>query len=88
MPLDSSQNLYEDCGNVRITFVPRRSDARDWSGSDGIRIQAYRDDPKVSQALLMGAEFPIASEGDLLGLIETLCQIYRQGRQQSRSGTR
>jgi hypothetical protein len=59
MPLDSSQNLYEDCGNVRITFVPRRSDARDWSGSDAIRIQAYRDDPRFRKHFLWARNSPL-----------------------------
>jgi len=71
--------VHRDVGNIRITYVPaeERVEATNWSGSDVLRIQAYRG---VGRALHRGAEFPVGNELDFINLVRTLCEVYAAGR--------
>lgn len=77
---DGSRNPYVEVSNVRITHVPRsqRQSAKDWAGSDVIRIQAYKDDPAVSKALFPGAEFPVESHKQVVELISAVAYLIAQ----------
>ncbi|MGC8605227.1 MAG: hypothetical protein ACP5VS_16290 [Desulfomonilaceae bacterium] len=77
---DGSGNPYVEVGNVRITYVPRsqRQSAKDWAGSDVIRIQAYKDDPAVCKALFPGAEFPVESHKQVVELISAVAYLIGQ----------
>lgn len=77
---DSSRNPYLEVGNVRITYVPRnqRQSAKDWAGSDVIRIQAYKEDPAVSKSLFPGAEFPIESHKQVVELLSAVAYLISQ----------
>src|SRR6266545_4091670 len=46
MPQDGAGHEFLEVDNVRITYVPARdrSPGANWSGSDVLRIQAYRND--------------------------------------------
>ena len=70
MQKDASGNNYIDVSNIRLTYVPAtsRETAKNWTGQDMIRVQAYRD----KGALFQGAEFPAAN---VLGVIEALCRL-------------
>jgi hypothetical protein len=73
---------YTEVGNLRVTYVPaaeRRPEAN-WAGSDVIRIQAYKNDPALSKALYLGAEFPVSSERELEELIDAIRTAFRLGR--------
>lgn len=78
---DHTGHQYTDVGNLRITYIPRqsRSKAKEWAGSDVIRISAYKRDPSVSQALHRGAELPIADAKTFITLVSSLCAIYNVG---------
>jgi hypothetical protein len=45
-------SVYEEVGNLRITFVPadERKPGADWAGSDVIRVQAFRQDQPSARA--------------------------------------
>ena len=79
---DSSGNPYVDAGNIRITYVPQGSRAAnlDWAGSDIVRVQAYKGDPAQSQALHLGAEFPIKDDLSVVELVAGICTVYYAGR--------
>jgi len=68
---------YENVSNIRITYVPRsnRPKTKDWSGTDVLRFQAYRDSKR--RALFIGPEMSIENSKTILELIEALCRIYR-----------
>jgi hypothetical protein len=84
MPTDGSGQHYVDLPTVRVTFVPRasRSPQADWSGTDVIRVQAYKGPGDYS--LHMGAEVPIASAEDFADFVATLCSAYADGRRLSK----
>jgi len=77
---DGSGNSYVEISNLRITYVPRsqRQSAKDWAGSDVIRVQAYKDDPAVSKALFQGAEFPVESHKQVVELISAVAYLVAQ----------
>lgn len=79
MPTDERGHHFENCGNVRVTFVPHsdRVEAADWSDTDVLRIQAYRD--MTGRQLHMGAELPVPSAQALLDLIRTIIATYNTG---------
>lgn len=78
---DKTGHQYTDVGNLRITYIPRqsRNKAKDWAGSDVIRISAYKKDPTVSTALHRGAELPITDARTFIALVSSLCAIYNAG---------
>jgi len=80
MPQDGAGHEFLEVDNVRITYVPARdrSPGANWSGSDVLRIQAYRSDSDKS--LHMGAELPVRSPDAFIGLIAAICGIYATGR--------
>ncbi len=77
---DGPGNPYVEVSNVRITYVPRnqRQSAKDWAGSDVIRIQAYKDDPAMSKSLFSGAEFPVESHKQVVELISAVAYLIAQ----------
>lgn len=77
--------VHEDVDNIRVTYVPadERSADANWAGFDVIRVQAYRQDPSISQSLHRGAEFPISDSAALCRLMETICRVYREGQPQT-----
>ena len=75
---DSKGNEYIDLNNLRITYVnasTRRVDSN-WSASDVIRIQAYKD-PVQRRALHKGAEMPVTGELDLIDLAMAILEMAR-----------
>ena len=81
MPKDQAGHHYGEVDNIRVTYIPAKDRAagKDWSGSDVIRIQSYRN-PAKDRALQQGAEFPVSSPDALIRFIETLCSAYHGGR--------
>jgi hypothetical protein len=79
MEQDVNGHWFVEVSNLRLTFVPKedRSDAKDWSGSDVIRIQARRN--SKDNALHMGAEYPVSGEGDITKLMLGIRGIYAKG---------
>ncbi|HEU5276825.1 MAG TPA: hypothetical protein VFU97_24425 [Xanthobacteraceae bacterium] len=80
---DSSDNIYINVGNVRLTYVraERRSPEKNWSGKDVVRIQAYRNDH--DGPLHTGAEFPVGGEGgpyDAMRFLEAFSALCIAGR--------
>jgi hypothetical protein len=77
---DGSGNSYVEISNLRITYVPRsqRQSAKDWAGSDVIRVQAYKDDPALSKSLFQGAEFPVESHKQVVELISAVAYLIAQ----------
>ena len=47
--------------------------------ADVIRINAYKGNPNVSQALHQGAELPIADAKTFIALVSSLCAVYNAG---------
>jgi len=45
MPQDNAGHFYAEVDNIRVTFIPARGRApgKDWSGSDVIRVQSYKN---------------------------------------------
>lgn len=82
MQTDGSGQLYKDVGNIRVTYISSqaRDQSKNWSGQDVIRVNAYKTDPSVSQALHPGAELPIADAATFISLISALCAVYNAGR--------
>jgi hypothetical protein len=72
---DGAGNEYIEVDNVRITYVPadRRDAAKNWAGQDVVRIQARRDDG--TNALHMGAEFPVDGPAAGLRFIEAFARL-------------
>jgi hypothetical protein len=75
-------SVYEEVGNLRITFVPadERKPGADWAGSDVIRVQAFRQDPAISKSLNMGPEFPCNTEAELENVIGAIRRAFENGR--------
>jgi len=80
---DNSNHVFTEVQNIRITYVPSgdRAEAKNWAGSDVLRVQAYRgpDD----RALHMGAELPVPNPDIFVELISALCIAYNEGRRGS-----
>jgi hypothetical protein len=78
---DGKGRLYVDVENIRITYVPvaSRDPGASWSGSDVIRVQAYKNN--TDKSLHMGAELPVNDPEMFSQLIAGLCQVYVQGRE-------
>jgi hypothetical protein len=76
---DSKGNQYENISNIRITYVSQqsRTDVKNWSEGDVLRIQAYKSEGADSNSLHMGAELDLRSPSVILELIESLCRLYR-----------
>ncbi len=89
MSRDSAGHFYADVDNIRVTFIPAhdRATGKDWSNSDVIRVQSYKN-TGVSHSLQQGAEFPVSSPDSLIRLIETLCAAYHGGSQQGNTQTK
>ena len=85
MSTDGSGHVFREVENLRVTYIPARdrSAAKDWAGSDVIRIQAYKDGEGVSKALHTGAEFPVGSREDLAKLANALHDVYDDGQRRS-----
>lgn len=77
MGTDSSGNIYEDVGNIRVTYKKQsnRSADKDWSDTDVLSFRAYKNSD--SDALHMGAELTLQNRATILELIEALCRLYR-----------
>jgi hypothetical protein len=80
MKKDMKNHSYLEVGNIRVTYIPvsDRNANSDWSGSDVIRIQAYKNDKNKS--LHKGAELPIETPDIFIELISALCTVYNNGR--------
>ena len=76
MEQDGNNHWFVEVGNLRLTFIPKkdRPNAKDWAGSDVIRIQARRNDRNAS--LHMGAEYPVSGESDVTKLMLGLRGLY------------
>ena len=79
MEQDENGHWFVEVGNLRLTFIPKkdRTDAKDWAGSDVIRIQAYRNNKDKS--LHMGAEYPVSGEADITKLMLGIRGVYAKG---------
>ena len=80
MNTDNANHLYEELQNIRITYVPAgdRQDAKNWAGSDVIRIQSYKTE--TDKSLHMGAELPVPDPDVFVEMISKLCAVYNAGR--------
>ena len=78
MQQDKNKNIYEEIGNIRVTFIDKntRNPDKDWSGKDTLRFQAYKGEETL--ALHLGAEIPLDSNETIIEIIEALCRLYRQ----------
>jgi hypothetical protein len=78
MDHDNRGNAYEDLNNIRITYVraETRNENSNWSGSDVIRIQAYKGENRTG-GLHRGAEMPVNGSGDLIDLAMRLLTMAR-----------
>lgn len=78
---DSAGHLYAEIANIRVTYIPARDrdEDKDWSGSDVIRVQAYRG--SEDNSLHRGAEFPVSSPEAFGQCVGAICQVYAEGRQ-------
>jgi len=77
MPKDSSNNIYENVGNIRITYKQQnnRDAEKDWAETDVLSFRAYKN--ADTDALHMGAELTLKNKETILELIEALCRLYR-----------
>jgi hypothetical protein len=77
MRTDSSGNIYEDVGNIRVTYKKQsnRSSDKDWSDTDVLSFRAYKN--SSSDSLHMGAELTLQNRETIVELIEALCRLYR-----------
>ena len=82
---DSKNHLYVRIKNIRITFIPSkdRANDKDWSSSDVIRIQAYKD--TASESLHRGIELPVPNSDAAEMAAKGIIQVYREGRSESNS---
>jgi hypothetical protein len=80
---DNANHIYTEVENIRITYVPARDreEAKNWAGSDVLRVQAYRGGS--DRSLHMGAELPVPSPEVFVELITALCTTYNEGRRGS-----
>lgn len=77
MQKDSSNNNYEDIGNIRVTYKKQsnRDAEKDQADTDVISFRAYKN--ADTDALHMGAELTLKNKETILELIEALCRLYR-----------
>ena len=77
MTKDSSNNIYENVGNIRITYKQQsnRNAEKDWADTDVLSFRAYKNED--TDALHMGAELTLKNRETFLELIEALCRLYR-----------
>lgn len=77
MTKDSSNNIYENVGNMRITYKQQsnRNTEKDWADTDVLSFRAYKN--ADTDALHMGAELTLKNKETILELIEALCRLYR-----------
>lgn len=77
MEKDNKGNIYENVGNIRITYKRQedRIESTDWSETDVLGFRAYKGSD--SDALHMGAELSLKDSQTIIELIETLCRLYR-----------
>ncbi len=83
MKTDASSNPYIDVRGVRLTYVKveNRAHEKNWPGCDVLRINAYKEDPAVSQSLMPGPEIPLGNEGEEFGkLIIGLHHLFAEVR--------
>lgn len=74
---DNAGNSYVEVNHMRITHVAstNREEAKNWSGQDVLRFQAYVDQNKDNR-LHKGAEFPVSDNG-FMDLIGELCLLRK-----------
>ena len=77
MQKDNSDNVYENVGNIRITYKQQgnRDSEKDWADTDVLSFRAYKN--ADTDALHMGAELTLKNKETILELIEALCRLYR-----------
>lgn len=77
MSKDGNGNLYENVGNIRVTYKKQsnRDESKDWSETDVLSFRAYKGSD--TDALHMGAELTLKNDETILELIEALCRLYR-----------
>lgn len=77
MAKDSSNNIYENVGNIRVTYKKQnnREAEKDWADTDVLSFRAYKN--ADTDALHMGAELTLKNKETILELIEALCRLYR-----------
>ena len=77
MTKNSSNNIYENVGNIRITYKQQsnRNAEKDWADTDVLSFRAYKN--ADTDALHMGAELTLKNRETILELIEALCRLYR-----------
>ncbi len=77
MQKDSSDNIYENVGNIRITYKQQsnRDAEKDWAETDVLSFRAYKN--ADTDSLHMGAELTLKNKETILELIEALCRLYR-----------
>ena len=77
MQKDSSDNIYENVGNIRITYKQQsnRDAEKDWAETDVLSFRAYKN--ADTDALHMCAELTLKNKETILELIEALCRLYR-----------
>lgn len=77
MAKDSSNNIYENVGNIRITYKQQgnRDSEKDWADNDVLSFRAYKN--ADTDALHMGAELRLKDRETIIELIEALCRLYR-----------
>jgi len=77
MAKDSSDNIYENIGNIRITYKKKsnRETDKDWADGDVLSFRAYKN--ADTDALHMGAELKLKDRETIIELIEALCRLYK-----------
>lgn len=77
MSKDGNGNLYENVGNIRVTYKKQsdRDESKDWSETDVLSFRAYKGSD--TDGLHMGAELTLKNDETILELIEALCRLYR-----------
>lgn len=80
---DKKGHLYAEIENLRVTFIPAnvRERSKNWSDSDVIRVQAYKN--TEGKGLHRGAEFPVSGEEELEKLLVTIRGLYFSGNHSS-----
>ena len=77
---DGKGQPFITVGNVRVTLVPadKRSSALNWAAGECkyyIRIQAYKDNPDISQSLHPGTEFPVTNHKEVCALLSAISHL-------------
>jgi hypothetical protein len=79
---DQNGNTFFNLGNIRVTYIraETRPQNANWSGSDVIRFNAYRNDTPSDNSLHRGAEMPINDLTDLSDLAMILLEFSSRNR--------